>query len=58
MDATETPVGQVPSDKTDQQRIIHAAREHFLSARALARNSMERRFLEQRINGCDSSDAG
>ena len=31
--------------------------EHFRSARALARNPMERRFLDQRIINCESSDA-
>jgi RNA polymerase sigma-70 factor (ECF subfamily) len=30
-----------------------AAREHFRTARALARNPMERRFLDQRINACN-----
>ena len=29
-----------------------AAREHFRAAQALARNPMERRFLEQRLNAC------
>jgi RNA polymerase sigma factor (sigma-70 family) len=29
------------------------ASEHFRAARALARNPMERRFLDQRISGCD-----
>jgi RNA polymerase sigma factor (sigma-70 family) len=29
-----------------------AAREHFLSALALARNEMERRFLDRRLNAC------
>jgi len=31
------------------------AREHFLAALALARNPMERRFLEQRVIACDSA---
>lgn len=31
-----------------------AAREHFQSALALARNSMERRFLDQRVSACSS----
>jgi RNA polymerase sigma factor (sigma-70 family) len=30
-----------------------AAREHFGTAQRLARNPMERRFLEQRVKGCD-----
>jgi RNA polymerase sigma factor (sigma-70 family) len=34
----------------------HAASEHFRSARALARNPMERRFLDQRISGCECSE--
>jgi RNA polymerase sigma factor (sigma-70 family) len=29
------------------------AREHFRAAMALARNAMERRFLEQRVSACD-----
>jgi predicted RNA polymerase sigma factor len=29
------------------------AREHFRAALALARNSMERRFLEQRVSACE-----
>jgi RNA polymerase sigma-70 factor (ECF subfamily) len=29
------------------------AREHFTSARALARNAMERQFFDQRINECE-----
>jgi RNA polymerase sigma-70 factor (ECF subfamily) len=31
------------------------AREHFLAALALARNPMERHFLEQRVIACDSA---
>ena len=31
------------------------AREHFLDALALARNPMERHFLEERVNACDSA---
>ena len=31
------------------------AREHFLVALALARNPMERRFLEQRVIACNSA---
>ncbi len=31
------------------------AREHFREAAALARNDMERRFLEQRMNACRES---
>ena len=34
------------------------AREHFERARALARNSMERRFLDQRIKGCEGTPNG
>ena len=30
------------------------AREHFRAALALARNPMERRFLDQRMNACES----
>jgi RNA polymerase sigma-70 factor (ECF subfamily) len=30
------------------------ARDHFLSALALARSPMERRYLEQRVAACDS----
>jgi len=33
------------------------ARDHFLSAIALARNPMERRFLEQRVAACAIDDA-
>jgi RNA polymerase sigma-70 factor (ECF subfamily) len=33
------------------------ARDHFRAARALARNAMERRFLEQRVAACDSGFA-
>jgi len=29
------------------------AREHFMAALALARNPMERHFLEQRISACE-----
>ena len=32
------------------------AREHFRAARALARNSMERQFLEQRVEACAGGD--
>src|SRR5215471_16156150 len=32
------------------------AREHFRAALALARNPMERRFLEQRVRACTGSD--
>jgi RNA polymerase sigma factor (sigma-70 family) len=32
------------------------AREHFRAALALARNPMERRFLDQRVNACERSD--
>jgi len=32
------------------------AREHFRAALALARNPMERRFLEQRANACERGD--
>jgi predicted RNA polymerase sigma factor len=31
------------------------AREHFLTALALARNPMERHFLEQRVIACNSA---
>jgi RNA polymerase sigma factor (sigma-70 family) len=34
-----------------------AAREHFRAALALARNPMERRFLEQRVAACESGGA-
>ncbi len=34
---------------------LDLAREHFKNAAALARNDMERRFLEQRINACQPS---
>src|SRR4029077_9770251 len=34
------------------------AREHFRAALALARNSMERRFLEQRVAACQGVNAG
>jgi len=33
------------------------AREHFLAALALARNPMERHFLEQRLIACNSAAA-
>ncbi|MFI5401115.1 MAG: RNA polymerase sigma factor [SAR324 cluster bacterium] len=33
------------------------ARAHFKAALALARNPMERRFLEQRVRACDAPDA-
>ena len=33
-----------------------AAREHFCEALALARNSMEHRFLNQRINACEGEN--
>jgi RNA polymerase sigma-70 factor (ECF subfamily) len=36
---------------------LATAREHFRSALALARNPMERRFLEQRANACERGDA-
>jgi predicted RNA polymerase sigma factor len=36
---------------------LKAAREHFQAALALARNPMERRFLEQRVNACDANGA-
>jgi|ERR1700730_2963847 len=32
------------------------AREHFRAALALARNSMERRFLDQRVSACERGD--
>jgi RNA polymerase sigma factor (sigma-70 family) len=32
------------------------AREHFRAARALARNSMERQFLDQRVSACERRD--
>src|SRR5260370_25832216 len=32
------------------------AREHFRTALALARNSMERRFLDQRVSACERGD--
>jgi len=32
-----------------------AARSHFDAARALARNTMERRFLEQRLRACEAA---
>jgi len=32
------------------------AREHFRAARALARNAMERQFLEQRVEACAGGD--
>jgi RNA polymerase sigma factor (sigma-70 family) len=35
-----------------------AAREHFEAARALARNPVERRFLEKRIAACAGTPAG
>jgi RNA polymerase sigma factor (sigma-70 family) len=34
---------------------LNTAREHFSAALALARNPMERRFLEQRVNACDAA---
>jgi RNA polymerase sigma-70 factor (ECF subfamily) len=34
-----------------------AAREHFRAALALARNAMERKFLEQRVSACAGGDA-
>jgi RNA polymerase sigma factor (sigma-70 family) len=34
---------------------LNTAREHFRAALALARNRMERRFLEQRVNACDAA---
>jgi RNA polymerase sigma-70 factor (ECF subfamily) len=33
------------------------AREHFRAARALARNEMERRFIDQRLDACDAGVA-
>jgi predicted RNA polymerase sigma factor len=33
---------------------LDTAREHFRTALALARNPMERRFLEQRVNACEA----
>ena len=33
------------------------AREHFRAALVLARNPMERRYLDRRINACDGGDA-
>jgi RNA polymerase sigma-70 factor (ECF subfamily) len=37
----------------------HAARKHFLTAIAKARNPMERRFLEQRVLFCEAkSESG
>ena len=33
---------------------LSTAREHFRAALALARNPMERRFLEQRVNACEA----
>jgi RNA polymerase sigma factor (sigma-70 family) len=35
---------------------LKTAREHFRAALALARNPMERRFLEQRANACERGD--
>jgi RNA polymerase sigma-70 factor (ECF subfamily) len=35
---------------------LATAREHFRAALALARNPMERRFLEQRANACERGD--
>jgi RNA polymerase sigma factor (sigma-70 family) len=35
---------------------LATAREHFREALALARNPMERRFLEQRANACERGD--
>jgi RNA polymerase sigma-70 factor (ECF subfamily) len=32
------------------------AREHFRAALALARNPMERRFLDQRVSACGGGD--
>jgi predicted RNA polymerase sigma factor len=32
------------------------AREHFRAALVLARNPMERRFLDQRVSACDRGD--
>jgi predicted RNA polymerase sigma factor len=34
---------------------LNTAREHFSAALALARNPMERRFLEQRVNACNAA---
>ena len=34
------------------------AREHFRAALALARNPMERRFLEQRVEACEGEETG
>jgi RNA polymerase sigma factor (sigma-70 family) len=34
---------------------LNSAREHFRAALALARNPMERRFLEQRVKACDTA---
>jgi hypothetical protein len=33
-----------------------SARERFLEAHALARNEMERRFLDQRMRACERGD--
>jgi len=33
------------------------ARGHFCAARALARNDMEKRFLDQRVNACEAEDS-
>ena len=35
-----------------------AARRHFQAALGLARNEAERRFLEKRLQSCDSSSTG
>jgi len=34
-----------------------SAREHFRAAIVLARNPMERRFLERRVSACEYADA-
>jgi len=34
---------------------VHVAREHFAGALSLARNAMERTFMQQRMNACETS---
>ena len=47
---------------TDRERLASypfyaAAHVHFRAAQTLARNPMERRFLDQRITACERGDA-
>lgn len=49
------PAAQGELELRNQRPVV--ARAHFKAALALARNPMERRFLEQRVRACDGPDA-